>query len=274
MERFLEKVSRPEDLAVAIEAAQAAGDVMNRYRRKESMETDTKGDQNDPVTEADFRAQERIVEIIGNEFPDDGFRGEEDLEKEGYSRRNWVVDPIDGTSNFERGIPHFCTSIGLEVDGELVLGVVYSPESALDEMFFACNGSGAYRVSSGKLEELEVSGKSSLESAMVLGSINEREEYDRKRDLGLTRAFMDRGAKFRRLGSAALNLCHVASGEAEAVLYRYLYEWDYAAGKVIIEEVGGETGIWDTDDERVSFMGTNSELHERMDGIFESFRPG
>ncbi|MFB6241823.1 MAG: inositol monophosphatase [Candidatus Nanosalina sp.] len=274
MEEYLEKVSRPDDLAVAIQAAEAAGEIMNRYQRgQEELGTEAKSHHNDVVTEADLEAQERIVEIISEEFPDDGFTGEEELEKESYSRRNWIIDPIDGTSNFERGIPYFCTSIGLEVDGELVLGVVYSPETGIDEIFFGCNNSGAYRISDGEIQEIGVSDRKDLESAMVLGSLNERDSEDRKRDFQLAEKVMDRGAKFRRMGSAVLNHCLVASGNSDAVLYRKIYEWDYAASKVIVDEAGGETDIRDTGGETFSSLASNPNLHDELERIFRSYRP-
>ena len=273
MERYLEKASRPEDLAVAIRAAQKAGEVMDKYQEKiDDLDVEEKSHHNDVVTEADLEAQEKIVEIISDEFPEDGFKGEEDLETESLSRRNWVVDPIDGTSNFERGLPYFCTSIGLKVDGKYVLGVVYSPESALDKMFFACHDSGAYRVSNGEIEKLEVSEKESLKSAVILSGINERDRSEREKDIELTRTFMDRGAKFRKMGSAALNICMTASGSAEAVMFRYLYEWDYAAGKIILEESGGKLETWETEGDDCSFMATNSGIHEELDEIFSNFR--
>ena len=274
MERYLEKASRPEDLVVAIKAAEAAGEIMNKYQRKiDEIQTEEKTHFNDVVTEADLEAQEKIVDIISDEFPDDGFTGEEDLETDSYSRRNWVIDPIDGTSNFERGLRNFCTSIGLKVDGEYVLGVIYSPETGLDEMYFACKDSGAYRVANGELEEIKVSEREGLESGMVMAGINDRNRSERKKDIEMVEEMMNKGAKFRRVGSAALNIAFVAYGSAESVMYRYLYEWDYAAGKVIVEEAGGRMNVWDARESKKAFLATNSLLHTELKEIFERYRP-
>jgi myo-inositol-1(or 4)-monophosphatase len=274
MEEYLEKVSRPDDLAVALQAAQAAGNIMDRYQRElDDIESVSKSHANDKVTEADLEAQEKIVEIISEEFPDDGFTGEEDLETEGYSRRNWIIDPIDGTSNFERRIKFFCTSIALEVDGEYVLGVVYSPQTGIDEMYFGCHNSGAYRINDGEFEELKVSRMDELESTILFGDINDKDSEERKRDFQLVEKIMEQGSQFRRPGSAALELSMVASGSADAAVFRDLSEWDFAAGKVILEEAGGEVNVKESSDGGYSVLATNSALYESLGRIFESYRP-
>jgi len=272
----LPDVDRPEDLAVAIRAARAGGDVVADYTAATGAPAATqKSHHNDIVTEADIEAQERILGELDAAFPDDGFVGEEDAESEGESDRRWIVDPIDGTSNFERGLGYFSTSIGLYENGDPALGVVHSPEPALDELFFACRGSGAYRLSGrgDEPEQIEVSGRSSLASAMVMINVSDRDRNLRAGDLELVEAVMERGAKFRRIGSAALDLSLVAAGRADAMLDRSLHEWDFAAGRVILAEAGGTVSTRPLDDGGYSVFGCTPEIRSAVEELFEGSLP-
>jgi myo-inositol-1(or 4)-monophosphatase len=270
----LSEVDRPEDLAVAIRAARAAGDIVADYATTAGAPAATqKSHPNDIVTEADVDAQNRIVRELQAEFPDDGFVGEESLDAEAQSDRYWIIDPIDGTSNFERNLGYFSASIALYDGGKPALGVVHSPEPALDELFFACRGSGAYRLSAGDPERIEVSGRSSLSSAMVLVNVSDRDRHLRAGDLGLVEAVMDRGAKFRRIGSAALDLSLVAAGRADAMLDRSLHEWDFAAGRVILSEAGGTVAARAIGASEYAVVGCTPELRAPLEGVLEQFRP-
>lgn len=126
-----------DELEVALEAAEAAGEVIDEYADGEAEIQGSKSSPGDIYTEADIRAQERIVEVISESFPDDGFLAEEEMgyQEEGKAGRRWVIDPVDGTTNFQKGLDYFCTSIAFEVKGETRVGVVYSPESGLSSLF-------------------------------------------------------------------------------------------------------------------------------------------
>lgn len=141
-----------EELQTAFRAGEDAGEVIDSFVEN-GFETEDKED-GSTVTEADRKAQEKVVEVISERFPEDGFLGEEEGLSPSGENRFWVIDPIDGTFNFDHGFSHFCVSIALKVEGETVLGVVYSPESSADDTYLAVKGEGAYRTSEG-IEEAE-----------------------------------------------------------------------------------------------------------------------
>lgn len=214
-------------LEVAIAAARAAGEVALTYFRT-ALDVEVKDDLS-PVTRADRECERRISEVLRSGFPDYGIVGEEFGERLGAGAR-WIVDPIDGTKNFIRGIPYFATLIGLEEDGEITTGVVYAP--AADDLLYAQRGMGAFDVGG----RLRVSTVRSLREAMVVfGGL------DLFRRAG-------RWAAFERLVQASgrqrgfgdyFGHTFVARGQAEAMIELDLKPWDLAAIKVVIEEAGG-----------------------------------
>ena len=139
-----------EELTVALEAAEKAGEIIDEYAAGKAKVEGQKSSGNDIFTEAELKCQEVIVETVTEAFPEDSFLAEEDLDynEENEDGRKWIVDPIDGTSNFQRGLEYFCTSIAFEVDGDKKLGVVYSPEKGISKLFFALKNRGAYRADS------------------------------------------------------------------------------------------------------------------------------
>lgn len=216
---------------LAEDAAKKAGALMME-RLKQPLELKSKGFR-DIVTAVDYEAQELITTMIRNAFPDHGFLTEEEdstLPEEGPVR--WVIDPIDGTSNYARHIPSFCTSIAAAVGDEIVVGVIYDPN--LDELFSAVKGSGT------TLNGLPVICRSSGEFGDAIIALDwSRAIEDRKR---IFAALMNFGLDVRSLrgnGSAALALAWVAAGRFDGYVNFTLSPWDWAAASLMIQEAGG-----------------------------------
>jgi histidinol-phosphatase len=218
-------------LEVAIAAAKAGGEVALRYFRTQ-LTVDYKGDRS-PVTQADRECELRIVEVLRGSFPDYGVVGEEFGEREASSAgasAKWIIDPIDGTKNFIRGIPYFATLIGLEEGGEVTAGVIYAP--AIDDLLYAERGAGAFDRNG----RLQVSSISALRQGMVVfGGL------DIFRRVGRWDGFerLVRASGRQRGFGDYFGHTFVARGQAEAMVEVDLKPWDLAAIKIIIEEAGG-----------------------------------
>lgn len=219
-------------LEVAIAAAKAAGEVALRHFRG-GVTVEYKADQS-PVTLADRECERRIVEVLREAFPEYGVIGEEFGEHEGTAAASggtrWIIDPIDGTKNFIRGIPYFATLIGLEEGGEITIGVVHAP--AVDDLLYAQKGCGAFDRSG----RLHVSRIGSLrEGLVVFGGIEIFREAGRWAGFeNLVRA----SGRQRGFGDY-FGHTFVARGQAEAMVELDLKPWDMAAIKIVIEEAGG-----------------------------------
>lgn len=216
-------------LESALLAARAAGEIALASFRS-GLAVERKADRS-PVTEADRACERRIVEILRERHPDYGFLGEELGEQEGRTRTRWIVDPIDGTKSYVRGIPFFATLIGLEEDGEVTLGVVHAP--ATGELVHAVRGRGAFDERGERLRVTEVD---SLERAMV--SFGGLAIF---RTSGRWRAFeeiVSRTARQRGFGDY-LGSVMVARGWSEAMLELDVKPWDLAPLKILVEEAGG-----------------------------------
>lgn len=214
------------------ELAQGAGDILVGHRGAlASGDIEQKGPR-DLVSIADREAEAHLVEAIRAAYPDDGILGEEGSSIEGRSGRRWILDPLDGTTNFVHGLPFFCVSIGLEVDGEIEHGCVYAP--VLGEMFLASRGQGATLNGA----PLAVSDRSELGRALVATGFADARTRDVLR-LDRFERILNRVASVRRLGSAALDLCYVARGWFDGFFEWNLNAWDVAAGALIVREAGG-----------------------------------
>jgi histidinol phosphatase-like enzyme (inositol monophosphatase family) len=215
-------------LSAAIDAAKAAGDIALHYFRS-NLTVETKADRT-PVTRADRECESRIVEILSTRFPDIGFLGEEHGERLGTRNARWIVDPIDGTKNFIRGIPFFATLIALEEDGEVTAGVMYAP--AINDLLYARTGQGAFANGN----RVQVSDVSVLDHAMLI--------HGGLKDLKVRSCWpaflrlVDGTARQRGFGDA-LGHSVVICGQAEVVLEPEIKPWDVAASKVIVTEAGG-----------------------------------
>jgi histidinol-phosphatase len=214
-------------LEVAIAAARAGGEVALRYFRS-GVAVERKRDAT-PVTVADREAEQRVVEVLRAAFPEHGILGEESGEHAGRGAR-WIIDPIDGTKSFIRGIPYFATLVALEEEGEVTTGAIYAP--AIDDLLYAQKGGGAFD----KNGPVRVSEVASLRDAMlVFGGANVLRQAGR---WDAYERLVDGSARQRGYGDY-FGYTFVARGQAEAMVDVDLKPWDLAPLKIIIEEAGG-----------------------------------
>lgn len=221
---------------VAIETALAAGAVL-RERLSLDRTIDFKG-AIDLVTDADRASEELVEAAITKRFPDHRFVGEETTFLSGdvpvgSEQYTWLVDPLDGTTNYAHRYPHFAVSIALEHTGQVILGVVYDPMR--DELFVAERGGGATLNGA----PIVVSKIDSLERSL-LGTGFAYSAGERRENARIWNGFLALAQGVRRDGSAALNLCYVACGRLDGFWERPLNAWDLAAGSLLVEEAGGE----------------------------------
>ncbi len=219
-----------------VAAAQKAGRNLTRdFGEVEQLQVSRKGP-GDFVTKADKKAEKIIFEELRKARPNYGFLMEENGEIPGNDNSNrWIVDPLDGTTNFLHGIPHFAVSIGLERDGELYAGVVYEPIT--DQIFWAETGKGAYQNN----RRLRVSGRKDMTESLFATGIPfiGKPPEDIKNSLKEIDNVVSKCCGVRRFGAAALDLAWVAAGRFEGFWERGLHPWDMAAGIVLIREAGG-----------------------------------
>lgn len=214
-----------EELKLAEVAAREAGDIiMALFGRDYLIEEKGKGN---PVTTADLEANRKIREVIQGRYPNDGWLSEEDKDNTDRlsASRVWVVDPIDGTKEFIEGVPQFAVSVGLVVDGQPVLGVVYNP--AQDKFFRAVKGRGALLNG----QPIHVSTREQMEGAFLLVSRSEPKQK--------FQSFVEL-CRLEPVGSIAFRLACVAEGHGDGTLtFRSVHEWDVCAGVMIVQEAGG-----------------------------------
>ena len=225
-------------LAAAVEIVLKAGDIQSA-RRHSGFAIRKKGEI-DLVTEVDIECERMFRAILADRFPDHDILAEEfgGASSTHGARHRWIFDPLDGTTNYAHGLPIFCSSLGIEIDGCLEVAAVYDPTRK--ELFTAERGVGAF-VNGNRLH---VSGTGALIDALLVTGFP-YDVHTRSEDLvGLFGAFLGRARAVRRLGSAALDLCYVAAGRFDAFWEQFLKPWDVAAGALILEEAGGRiTGM-------------------------------
>lgn len=254
-----------KQLEVAQEAARTGGEVLSKYFRQ-SFDVRTK-QACDLVTTADVEAEHAIADVIRTAFPDDAILGEESYSSDVSAERLWVVDPLDGTTNFAHGIPHFAVSIGYYEAVEAVCGVVLNP--ARDDVYHAVRGEGAF----GNGERLVVADHQSLgESLVGVGFYYDRGAMMRATLDSIAGLFEQQIHGIRRFGTASLDLAQVASGLFGAFFEYELSPWDFAAGRLLVEEAGGR--ITTCRDEplplaKTSVLASNGILHDSVRSIVE-----
>lgn len=220
-------------LNTAVKAAHAAGDVVMRYsRRVHQLDVRSKA-RNEFVTQVDIMAEDIIVETIRERYPDHAILGEEGGQQ-GEHDTVWIIDPLDGTTNYLHGMPMFAVSIGVQVRGRMEVGVVYDPSR--QELFTAVRGGGAQLDD----RKLRMDRKKELTGALI-GTGFPYRENDRWMEayLNQLRAVMQVASDCRRPGSAALDLSYVAAGRLDGFWEFGLQPWDFAAGALIVREAGG-----------------------------------
>ena len=259
----------PVFLATAVEIVLRAGDIQSAGR--ESGFSISKKGTRDLVTEVDLACERMCRAVIAERFPDHAVLAEE-LDDEADRRRSshrWIFDPLDGTTNYAHGLPIFCASLALEIDGRVDVAAIYDPSRR--ELFTAERGEGAYLNGAA----LRVSGASTLIDALLVTGF----PYDvhaRPGDLvELFGAFLARCRAVRRLGSAAIDLCYVAAGRFDGFWEQHLKPWDVAAGALIVEEAGGRmTGIDGSPFEPAAahLVASNGRVHDQILNVIQEFR--
>ncbi len=246
------------ELEVAVAAAGAAGEVLRSGFGGEQA-VRYKGEV-DLVTEVDEQAERVIREILLGAFPSYGMLAEEGGRLSGEEDVRWIVDPLDGTTNYAHGLPIFAVSIALERAGEAVLGVVHDP--LREETFIAERGGGATLND----EPVRVSDTDEpIQALIATGFPYDRAEMPEALELFGRFAALTRG--MRRLGSTALDLCYVAAGRLDGYYERGIWAWDIAAGSLILEEAGGKVTDYrggELDLEGREIVASNGALHPAM----------
>lgn len=219
-------------MPVATQAAHRAGElILHHFRRPHRVHS--KGPQ-DVVTQVDLDAEDIIVGTLSEAFPDHGFLGEEGHTAAQDQEYLWVIDPLDGTRNYTAGIPFFCVSIALAINGKATLGVIYDPVRG--ETFAARAGQGMYLNG----ESIRLAPKNSLEQAIVyVGFLPAANPDNPELSLPMFLRLRHSVAAMRNMGSAALSLAYVACGRIDVAYQDRLSPWDMLAGVLLVEEAGG-----------------------------------
>jgi len=246
-------------LTVMVKAAEKAAKALIRdFGEVEHLQVSRKGPA-DFVSQADLKAEKVLREELGRSRPEFGFLMEESGSTPGRDPgARWVVDPLDGTTNFLHGLPHWAVSIAAERDGEIVAGVIFDPVK--NEMFVAEKGGGAYMND----RRIRVSGRRKLEDALLATGIPFKGHGDHPAFLKQLDLLMDKVAGIRRNGSASLDLAYVAAGRFDGYWETDLKPWDVSAGVLIVQEAGGyvtEIGGGRNPQSGTSILAANSALH-------------
>lgn len=226
-----------EFLSTAQEAARLGGDVLEDWGSRFTVSEKSRANL---VTEADFASQETIHNHIKQRYPDHGFLGEEGLDQPSEnSPYRWIIDPLDGTSNYVHRFPYYCVSIALEKNGELIVGVIYDPNR--DEMFTAQKGQPAQLNGKQINPTTDVN---SLKTAMAVASLPVATRVENPA-VARFLTVLPLVQSLQRTGSAALNLAYVACGRIDLYWSSSLHPWDMAAGALIVEQAGGQVSRLD-----------------------------
>ncbi len=225
-----------DPLEIATQAAKESGAILRDHHYREKQ-IESKGKRN-LVTEVDLLSEKNILGILQKEFPEHSILCEESGKNEKSSEYQWIVDPLDGTTNYAFGIGHFCVSIALARNDEALLGVIYDPLK--DELFRAQKGKGAFLNDS----PISVAHRRDLQTK-VIGFDLGYSDTESKKMLSRATELWYPEITFRLMGSAALGITYVACGRMDMYFHRCIYPWDIAAAVLLIREAGGEITDWE-----------------------------
>lgn len=255
-------------LDLAVDIAGAAADLLVDGLTRTRTTVDTKTTGTDMVTEMDRASERLIVDRILTARPDDGILGEEGTDRAGSSGVRWIVDPIDGTTNYLYGHPGFSVSIAVEVDGVIEVGVVHDPLH--NEVFTASRGAGAHRNG----RPISVSTETRLAHSLVATGFSYEPER-RRRQATVLAELLPQVRDIRRMGAASVDLCSVACGRVDAYYERGLQPWDHAAGALIAREAGALVGDLAGADPDVEFcLAAPPALFDRLRTLLEELGAG
>lgn len=242
------------------EATKAGAAELVRFFDKEFQVSNKEG-VNNLVTEADHASEAAIIKVIRQHFPDHYILSEEAGELPQDSNYKWIIDPIDGTINFSKGIPLCCVSIGIEKDGKMILGAVYNP--IMNEFFIAEKGAGAFLND----KKIQVSTQTEVLKSCLVTGFPYTYLHTANGPIQVFERLITKGIPVRRLGSAAIDLCWVACGRFDGFYEHKLQAWDSAAGFLMVEEAGGTV----TDFEGTYYspyqphlVATNGKIHAEL----------
>jgi len=249
-------------LNVAIEAAKQAGKFLKQNLGKVRDIRQKSGQERNLVTEIDKRSEQMIIETIRKHYPNHDILAEESGSTQGKSSEyKWVIDPLDGTTNFTHGLPVYCVSIGLELKGEIIAGVIYDPN--FDELFTAEKGKGAF-LNNKRIKASET--KSLNNSLLVTGfPYNITENPDNAVEHFIN--FLMSAQAVRRMGSAAIDLAYVACGRFDGFWEVALHPWDMAAGSLLVTEAGGKMTGFSGEEFSIykqQMISSNGSIHREM----------
>ena len=254
MKENLEKIEK-----VAIHAAKEAGKILASFlgHIKDISEKKQAG----LVTEADKKSEEKIISIIKKHFPGHAILAEESgLHKESHAFK-WIIDPLDGTTNYTHQIPFFCTSIGIEQAGKIVVGVIFDPIH--EELYTVIKGKGAYKNG----RKLSVSRTQKLGECLIATGFSYQRGKELEHSLSILKPFMELTQGIRRCGSAVWDICQVAEGHFDGFWEKGLSPWDVAAGVLLLEEAGGKISKYDGTSATVydrEIIASNGLIHQEM----------
>jgi myo-inositol-1(or 4)-monophosphatase len=252
---------------VMVRAADRAARGLKRdFGEVEQLQVSRKGPA-DFVSSADLKAEQVLREELGKARPDHGFLMEEAGAIAASGMRRWIVDPLDGTTNFLHGLPHFAISIALEEKGDILAALVYDPVK--EELFTAEKGGGAYLNG----RRLRVSGRTRLEDSLIGTGIPFKGAGDPELFADELSQVMDQVSGVRRWGAAALDLAYVAAGRLDGYWERGLSPWDVAAGVLLVREAGGmvsgiDGAVWQLEGDDI--LATNPSLQSTLASLLRS----
>lgn len=246
-----------------LKATEASGKILQQYFNG-PFEVSSKSSVNDLVTEVDKRSETAIINIIRETYPDHFILSEEVGEIKTDSPFKWIIDPIDGTVNYANGIPICCVSIGVEKDGEMILGAVYNP--FMNELFVAEKGKGATLND----KPIHVSTKAQVATSCLVTGFAYQWQDMPNNPLQVLEHIIKQGIPVRRLGSAAIDLCWVACGRFDGFYEHSLQAWDSAAGYLIVEEAGGKVTDFSGNPYspyQKEILATNGHIHSALQDL-------